>query len=75
MGPSNMEQMQTKNKFKKRLRNLNSEMDENSKKFDVTLNHEKGIYDTHLWDKQYHKWVRKTGPKPSLHPDPDCLWN
>ena len=50
-------------------------MDENSKKFDVTLNHEKGIYDTHSWDKQYHKWVRKTGPKPSLHPDPDCLWN
>ena len=28
-----------------------------------------------IWDKAYMKWVKKKGPKPGPHPDPNHKWN
>ena len=32
-------------------------------------------FETRDWDRQYEKYIRKLGPQPGPHPDPDCIWN
>ena len=32
-------------------------------------------FETRDWDRQYEKYIRKLGPAPGPHPDPDCIWN
>ena len=37
-----------------------------------------GIYDTRVWDRDYHHWImykNKGARRPGQHPDPNCLWN